>query len=105
VIIKLPKVLNKTTGKETSAPYMFSRDLWGKADAGYMKSIKKKSKNFVETIVEMARSALNESTTADAAILHSSDDDRAFLCMYNLSLLCILLFYLFVLFTVLILLI
>ncbi|KAG1728221.1 hypothetical protein EDB19DRAFT_2042616 [Suillus lakei] len=79
VIIKLPKVLNKTTGKETSAPYMFSCDLWGKADAGYMKSIKKKSKNFVETIVEMARSALNKSTTADAAILHSSDDDHAFL--------------------------
>ncbi|KAG1732594.1 hypothetical protein EDB19DRAFT_2026971 [Suillus lakei] len=84
VIIKLPKVLNKTTGKETSAPYMFSHDLWGKADAGYMKSIKKKSKNFVETIVEMARSALNESTTADAAILHSSDDDRAFLSVMDL---------------------
>ncbi|KAG1887705.1 hypothetical protein F4604DRAFT_1916520 [Suillus subluteus] len=87
VIIKLPKVLNKITGKETSGPYMFSRDLWGKANTGYMKSIKKKSKNFVETIVEMARSALNESTAADAAISHSSDDDRAFLCMYNLSLL------------------
>ncbi|KAG1883847.1 hypothetical protein F4604DRAFT_1677553 [Suillus subluteus] len=80
VIIKLPKVLNKITGKETSGPYMFSRDLWGKANTGYMKSIKKKSKNFVETIVEMARSALNESTAADAAISHSSDDDRAFLC-------------------------
>ncbi|KAG1882349.1 hypothetical protein F4604DRAFT_1921498 [Suillus subluteus] len=87
VIIKLPKVLNKITGKETSGPYMFSCDLWGKANTGYMKSIKKKSKNFVETIVEMARSALNESTAADAAISHSSDDDRAFLCMYNLSLL------------------
>ncbi|KAG2039250.1 hypothetical protein BDR03DRAFT_981012 [Suillus americanus] len=40
--IKLPKVLNKVTGKETSAPYLFSRNLWGKANTGYMKSIKKK---------------------------------------------------------------
>ncbi|KAG2145143.1 hypothetical protein DEU56DRAFT_910266 [Suillus clintonianus] len=76
VVIKLPKVLNKLTGKETSAPYMFSRDLWHKANTGYMKSIKKKSKDFVETTVEMARSALNESTAADAAISHSSDDDQ-----------------------------
>ncbi|KAG0693861.1 hypothetical protein DFH29DRAFT_778460, partial [Suillus ampliporus] len=45
--IKLPKVLNKVTGKETSAPYLFSRDLWGKANAGYMKSIKKKGLDFV----------------------------------------------------------
>ncbi|KAG1896793.1 uncharacterized protein F5891DRAFT_1192689 [Suillus fuscotomentosus] len=27
--IKLPKVLNKVTRKVTSAPYLFSRDLWG----------------------------------------------------------------------------
>ncbi|KAG2336537.1 hypothetical protein BDR05DRAFT_1005788 [Suillus weaverae] len=77
--IKLPKVLNKVTGKVTSAPYLFSCDLWGKANTGYMKSIKKKGLNFVETTVDMARSALNESNAADAGISESSDDDRAFL--------------------------
>ncbi|KAG1829836.1 hypothetical protein EV424DRAFT_392168 [Suillus variegatus] len=84
--IKLPKVLNKVTGKVTSAPYLFSRDLWGKANTGYMKGIKKKGLDFVETTVDMARSALNESNAADAGISESSDDDRAFLCMYDIIL-------------------
>ncbi|KAG1729340.1 uncharacterized protein EDB91DRAFT_1085780 [Suillus paluster] len=79
--IKLPKVLNKATGKEISAPYLFSCDLWGKANTGYTKSIKKKGLGFIETTVDMVRSALNESTTMDAGISESSDDDRAFLLL------------------------
>ncbi|KAG2101386.1 uncharacterized protein F5147DRAFT_776734 [Suillus discolor] len=47
--IKLSKVLNKATGKETSTPYLFSHDLWGKENTGYMKSIKKKGLDFIGT--------------------------------------------------------
>ncbi|KAG1880016.1 hypothetical protein F4604DRAFT_1995983 [Suillus subluteus] len=54
--IKLPKVLNKVTGKVMSTPYLFSRDLWGKANTGYMKGIKKKGLDFVETTVDMSYS-------------------------------------------------
>ncbi|KAG1753703.1 uncharacterized protein EDB91DRAFT_1242676 [Suillus paluster] len=88
--IKLPKVLNKATGKETSAPYLFSCDLWGKPNTGYMKSIKKKGLGFIKTTVDMARSALNESTTMDAGVSESSDNDCAFLCMCDTILLCLL---------------
>ncbi|KAG1866713.1 hypothetical protein F4604DRAFT_1928000 [Suillus subluteus] len=73
--IKLPKVLNKVTGKETSAPYLFSRNLWGKAFNGYMKGISKKDKDFIEMTVEMVQLTMNESATGDADD-ESSDDNR-----------------------------
>ena len=84
--IKLPKVLNKHTGKETSAPYIFLHDNWGTATNGYMKSIKNKGKGFLESTVDMAYSALKESTARDAAtsLTESFDDEHALLYMFYL---------------------
>ncbi|KAG1858199.1 hypothetical protein F4604DRAFT_1685061 [Suillus subluteus] len=39
VAIKLPKVLNKLTGKETNVPFLFSASLWSKPTKAFIKSI------------------------------------------------------------------
>ncbi|KAG2080024.1 uncharacterized protein F5147DRAFT_534878, partial [Suillus discolor] len=51
---KLPKVLNKTTGKMTNAPFLFSGAHWTKVTTSFIKSIASKPAGYVETTVEMA---------------------------------------------------
>jgi len=61
-------------------------DNWGTATNGYMKSIKNKGKGFLEATVDMAYSALKESTARDAAtsLTESFDDEHALLYMFYL---------------------
>ncbi|KAG2339140.1 hypothetical protein BDR05DRAFT_1003678 [Suillus weaverae] len=42
LVIKLPKVLNKVTGKMTNALFLFSAARWGKVTASFIKSISSK---------------------------------------------------------------
>ncbi|KAG1907211.1 uncharacterized protein F5891DRAFT_1181506 [Suillus fuscotomentosus] len=84
--LKLPKVLNKTTGKMTNAPFLFSGAHWTKATTLFIKSIMSKPAGYVETTVEMARAcsaALNNAMDTPHGSLddeESEDDERAMLC-------------------------
>ncbi|KAG2342372.1 hypothetical protein BDR05DRAFT_949031 [Suillus weaverae] len=51
--IKLPKVLNKTTGKMTNAPFLFSGALWTKATKVFIKSLSKKPAGYIEMTIQM----------------------------------------------------
>jgi hypothetical protein len=87
LVIKLPKVLNKVTGKMTNAPFLFSAARWAKVTASFMKSISSKPAGYVETTVQMARActALNEAIESPQDSLNddeSEDDERAMLCKY-----------------------
>ncbi|KIK92861.1 hypothetical protein PAXRUDRAFT_791077 [Paxillus rubicundulus Ve08.2h10] len=57
--IKLPKVLNKATGKETSGPFMFSVSNWGTQTLAYRSSLVTKGPMFVhETITAAHKDAI-----------------------------------------------
>ncbi|KAG2112035.1 uncharacterized protein F5147DRAFT_792726, partial [Suillus discolor] len=77
--IKLPKVLNKATGKMTNAPFLFSRARWTKATKSFTKSLSKKPAGYIEMMIQMARActALNDATDTPQG---SFDDERAMLC-------------------------
>ncbi|KAG2341698.1 hypothetical protein BDR05DRAFT_949527 [Suillus weaverae] len=57
ISIKLPKILNKVTGKETSIPFLFSHNKCAKKMKYYARSIKKKGVAFVMSLTEIAHSA------------------------------------------------
>ncbi|KAG1860965.1 hypothetical protein F4604DRAFT_1684237 [Suillus subluteus] len=83
--IKLLKVLNKTTGKMTNAPFLFSAARWAKVTASFIKSLSNKPPVYVEATVQMARActALNDTTDMPQSLLdneESDDDERAMLC-------------------------
>jgi hypothetical protein len=83
LVIKLPKVLNKSTGKETNVPFLFSVANWGKATKGFIKSIKNKPAGYVETITNMARPTLqdvNAETPLSSFDEDTDEDIRAFIC-------------------------
>ncbi|KAG2127950.1 hypothetical protein DEU56DRAFT_982614 [Suillus clintonianus] len=85
LVIKLPKVLNKVTGKMTNAPFLFSAARWAKVTTSFMKSISSKPAGYVETTVQMARActALNDAIESPQDSLNddeSEDDERAMLC-------------------------
>ncbi|KAF9234885.1 hypothetical protein BU15DRAFT_65319 [Melanogaster broomeanus] len=61
--IKLPKVLNKATGRETSAPYQFSASNWGGNTAGYKDSILNRGSAFVRATVASAQLLKNVGTS------------------------------------------
>lgn len=83
--IKLPKVINKVTGKVTSGPFLFSRDKCAKKTKQYATSIKKKGPAFVASLTDIARSALKEQAACDSTLTEDeSEDDRAMLCIYML---------------------
>lgn len=87
LVIKLPKVLNKVTGKMTNAPFLFSAARWAKVTTSFMKSISSKPAGYVETTVQMARActALNNAIESPQDSLNddeSEDDERAMLCKY-----------------------
>ncbi|KAG1720917.1 uncharacterized protein EDB91DRAFT_1088646 [Suillus paluster] len=82
--IKLLKVLNKVTGKETNAPFLFSRDRCAKKTKQYAMSIKKKGPAFIASLTDIARSGLKECAAWDSAVTEDeSEDERALLCIYK----------------------
>ncbi|KAG2095667.1 uncharacterized protein F5147DRAFT_656781 [Suillus discolor] len=88
--VLLPKVLNKTTGKMTNAPFLFSGARWTKVTTSFIKSIASKPAGYVETTVEMARTcaALNDVMDTPHGSLddeESEDDERAMLCFIPLT--------------------
>ncbi|KAG1884297.1 hypothetical protein F4604DRAFT_1919429 [Suillus subluteus] len=78
--IKLLKVLNKTTGKMTNAPFLFSVARWAKVTASFIKSLSNKPPVYVEATVQMAHActALNDTTDMPQSLLDNeeSDDDE-----------------------------
>ncbi|KAG1795903.1 hypothetical protein EV424DRAFT_1353337 [Suillus variegatus] len=79
ISVKLPKVLNKATGKETSIPFLFSRDRCAKKTKNYARSIKKKGAAFVTSLTEIARSAWKENVwPADSTVTDDESDDEQF---------------------------
>ncbi|KAG2040374.1 hypothetical protein BDR03DRAFT_1008334 [Suillus americanus] len=84
LIIKLPKVLNKVTGKMTNAPFLFSVAHWAKVTTSFIKSISSKPAGYVETTVQMvcACTALNDAIESPQDSLNddeSEDNERAML--------------------------
>ncbi|KAG1797287.1 hypothetical protein EV424DRAFT_1352814 [Suillus variegatus] len=55
--IKLPKIVNKLTEKETNVPFLFLATLWSKPTKGFIKLILNKPAGYVEATIEMARTA------------------------------------------------
>ncbi|KAG1864366.1 hypothetical protein F4604DRAFT_1928806 [Suillus subluteus] len=83
--IKLPKVLNKTTGKMMNAPFLFSGVRWTKVTTSFIKSISSKPAGYVDTTIQMAHActALNDATDTPHGSLDddgSEDDERAMIC-------------------------
>ncbi|KAF9230994.1 hypothetical protein BU15DRAFT_56663 [Melanogaster broomeanus] len=83
--VTLPKSLNKYTGKQTSAPYLFSDQLWGRAVRSYAHSISTRGDDYIHDIVQLAR----ETMQGTGVLPHSTDagsdepeelDERAYLC-------------------------
>lgn len=86
VSIRLPKVLNKVTGKKTNIPFLFSAALWLKPTNSYIKSLLGKPAGYLETTVQMAHTTLNDVTETPLGSLidddESEDDKRAMICKY-----------------------
>jgi hypothetical protein len=78
--IKLPKVLNKTTGKMTNTLFLFSGARWMKAMKSFTKSLSKKPAGYIEMMIQMAcaSTALNDATDTPQGSF--DDDERAMLC-------------------------
>ncbi|KAG1788747.1 uncharacterized protein HD556DRAFT_840807 [Suillus plorans] len=75
--IKLPKVLNKLTGKETNDPFLFSATLWSKPTKGFIKSILNKPAGYVEATIEMARKVNGATDTPSSDNEEWYEDERA----------------------------
>ncbi|KIK79839.1 hypothetical protein PAXRUDRAFT_16112 [Paxillus rubicundulus Ve08.2h10] len=67
--VTLPKSLNKYTGKQTSAPYLFSDQLWGHAVRSYAHSISTRGDDYIHDIVQLAR----ETMQGTGVLPHSTD--------------------------------
>ncbi|KAG1729898.1 hypothetical protein EDB19DRAFT_1832211 [Suillus lakei] len=85
LIIKLPKVLNKVTGKMTNAPFLFSAACWAKVTTSFIKSISSKPAGYIETTVQMAHActALNDTIESSQDSLNNNkleDNERTMLC-------------------------
>ncbi|KAG1813069.1 hypothetical protein DFJ58DRAFT_740122 [Suillus subalutaceus] len=83
--IKLPKLLNKTTGKMTNAPFLFSGARWTKITTSFIKSISSKPAGYVETTIQMAHACTTLKDTMDTphGLLdneESEDNEHAVLC-------------------------
>ncbi|KAG1741358.1 hypothetical protein EDB19DRAFT_1705710 [Suillus lakei] len=78
--IKLPKVLNKITGKESNVPFLFSAVLWSKPTKAFTKSILSKPAGYMEATIEMARATASDVAEMPVGSLdddESDDDERA----------------------------
>ncbi|KAI6036963.1 hypothetical protein PISMIDRAFT_108813 [Pisolithus microcarpus 441] len=87
---KLPRVLNKATGKSTSTSFNFSWSNWGVKSMAYRDSVAKRGPEWLRTTIEAAQqscqlkvAATSSATTDD----HGMDgvNPRALLCKYRSS--------------------
>ncbi|KAG1867410.1 hypothetical protein F4604DRAFT_1927720 [Suillus subluteus] len=89
VAIKLPKVLNKLTGKETNVPFLFSVSLWSKPTKAFIKSILSKPAGYVEATIEMAcMTVIDAATDTPSNLLddeESESDEQAMICEHGLN--------------------
>ncbi|KAG1902518.1 uncharacterized protein F5891DRAFT_1186154 [Suillus fuscotomentosus] len=74
VSIRLLKVLNKVTGKETNIPFLFLAALWLKPTNSFIKSLLGKPTGYLETTVQMVCATLNDVTET---LLDSLNDDES----------------------------
>lgn len=77
VAIKLPKIINKLTGKDTNVPFLFSATLWSKPTKGFIKSILNKPAGYVEATIEMARTVNGATNTPSSDDEEWYEDERA----------------------------
>ena len=83
--IKLPKVLNKAMGWESSAPYQFSSQQWNVGTASYKQSIERRGADFIQAIFVEVHSLQNQKLGIDADLSSGAGHDidlRACLCMF-----------------------
>ncbi|KAG1739530.1 hypothetical protein EDB19DRAFT_1908794 [Suillus lakei] len=82
--IKLPKVLNKATGKKTNAPFLFSAARWSKATNSYIKSISSKPTGDVEATVKMACAILQDVAEIPGLLndYESDEDEHAMIWLF-----------------------
>ncbi|KAH7904888.1 hypothetical protein BJ138DRAFT_1106444 [Hygrophoropsis aurantiaca] len=69
--IKLPKVLNPGTGKDTNKPYQFNEQNWPSQTRSYLISLTSRNRSQIRAIVAAAAELLAKSTTSS---LSSTDD-------------------------------
>ncbi|KIJ08242.1 hypothetical protein PAXINDRAFT_102642 [Paxillus involutus ATCC 200175] len=82
--ITLPKSLNKYTGKQSSTPYIFSDQLWGRAVRSYAHSISTRGNEYIHDIVQLARETVQGTGVLPLSTDVGSDepeelDERAYL--------------------------
>jgi hypothetical protein len=81
--VKLPKVLNKATGKESSGQYQFSYQNWRDQMEDYVSSIKARTEDEIEDIILLAWKVLKKpATTAAESDSEEPVRKRALICMY-----------------------
>ncbi|KAG6371004.1 hypothetical protein JVT61DRAFT_10724 [Boletus reticuloceps] len=85
--VKLPKTLNKATGRETSTPYQFSASNWSVGTANYKLSVERRGPKFVRSVFAEAQSRRNlkianmaEGDCTAASKNANNADPRALLC-------------------------
>jgi hypothetical protein len=83
--ITLPKSLNKFTGKQTSATYLFSDQLWGRAVRSYAHSVSTRGDEYIHDIIQLARETVQGTGVLPLSTDAGSDepeelDERAYLC-------------------------
>jgi hypothetical protein len=81
--VKLPKVLNKSTGKETNIPFLFSAANCSDITYHFFKSIRNKPAGYVETTTKMAHATLrdiNAETPLGSFDEDTDEDIRDFIC-------------------------
>ncbi|KAI6013171.1 hypothetical protein PISMIDRAFT_10964 [Pisolithus microcarpus 441] len=74
--IRLPKTLNKATGRETSGPYMFSVSNWGEETASYKISIASRGDENTIDVIASAQTLLKKSTAPQASVGAPADVNR-----------------------------
>ncbi|KAG1722513.1 hypothetical protein EDB19DRAFT_1834975 [Suillus lakei] len=79
--IKLPKILNKVTGKETSGSFLFSHDRCAKKTKQYTTSIKKKGPTFIASLTDIACSALKENAAWGSTVSEDESKDECALLL------------------------
>ncbi|KAG1730978.1 uncharacterized protein EDB91DRAFT_1252421 [Suillus paluster] len=78
VSIKLPKILNKATGKETNVLFLFLAARWAKLTNSFIKSLLGKPAGYLETTVQMACATLNDVSETPSGLLSEDklEDDE-----------------------------
>ncbi|KAG2355567.1 hypothetical protein BDR07DRAFT_1381434 [Suillus spraguei] len=75
VSIKLPKILNKATGKETNVPFLFSAACWAKPTNSFIKSLLGKPTGYLEATIQMACATLNDITETPLGSVDEDEDE------------------------------